>query len=267
MVQIAKMVRSTYYHIVSSWKQTDPDRKWKRRIKFIYNKHKGRYGYRRITDVLQEKGYYINKKKVLRLMRELGIQSIVRMKKYKSYKGDFGKAASNILDRNFEAEKPNQKWVTDVTEFKLFGEKLYLSPVLDLFNREIITYTLQSRPTFDLVETMLDKALDRVTKDDELIIHSDQGWHYRMPQYRNMLKNNNIKQSMSRKGNCYDNAVIENFFGILKSEFLYLQEFDNINHFKEELDSYINYYNHLRIKSKLNRKSPITYRKTFELTA
>lgn len=102
-----------------------------------------------------------DKKKVLRLMRELGIQSIVRMKKYKSYKGHFGKTASNILDRNFEAEKPNQKWVTDVTEFKLFGEKLYLSPVLDLFNREIITYTLQSRPTFDLVETMLDKALDR----------------------------------------------------------------------------------------------------------
>ncbi len=267
MVKIANMVRSTYYNIINSWKQSDPDRKWKRRIKFVYKTHKGRYGYRRITDVLQEKGYNINKKKVLRLMRELELKSIVRMKKYKSYKGAFGKAAPNILDRNFEADKPNQKWVTDITEFKLFGEKLYLSPVLDLFNREIITYTLQSRPTFELVETMLDKALNRITKDDELILHSDQGWHYRMPQYHNALKNNSITQSMSRKGNCYDNAVIENFFGILKSEFLYLEEFDNIEHFKDELDQYIDYYNHLRIKPKLNRKSPVAYRKLLESVA
>src|SRR5699024_8171545 len=184
IVQIAKMVRSTYYHIVSSWKQTDPDRKWKRRIKFIYNKHKGRYGYRRITDVLQEKGYVINKKKVLRIMRDLGLKCIVRMKKYKSYKGDVGKAAPNILNRNFKAKRPNQKWVTDITEFKLFGQKLYLSPILDLFNGEIITYTLQSRPTFDLVDTMLAKALEHVNEGDELLIHSDQGWHYRMPQYK-----------------------------------------------------------------------------------
>ncbi|MBP1914012.1 transposase InsO family protein [Lederbergia galactosidilyticus] len=130
MIQVANLVRSTYYHIVNSWKQPDPDRKWKRRITFIYHRHKGRYGYRRITDVLKEKGYEINRKKVLRLMRDLGLQCIVRIKKYKSYKGAYGKAAPNILKRNFKAEKPNQKWVTDVTEFKLFGEKLYLSPVL-----------------------------------------------------------------------------------------------------------------------------------------
>lgn len=261
------MVRSTYYYIVNNWKQPDPDRKWKRRIKFIYHKHKGRFGYRRITDLLQEKGHAINGKKVLRIMRELGLQCLVRIKKYKSYKGAFGKAAPNILNRNFEAEKPNEKWVTDVTEFTLFGQKLYLSPVLDLFNREIVTYTLQSRPTFDLVETMMKQALERVKESDELLIHSDQGWHYRMPQYRRALKENNITQSMSRKGNCYDNAVIENFFGILKSEFLYLQEFDSIEHFKDELEQYMYYYNHLRIKSKLKRKSPVAYRRNFELAA
>lgn len=160
MVKVAKLARSTYYNIVNSWKQPDPDRKWKRRIIFIYHRHKGRFGYRRITDVLKEKGHKINRKKVLRIMRELGLKCIVRMKKYKSYKEEFGKASPNILNRNFKAEKPNQKWVTDVTEFKLFGEKLYLSPVLDLFNGEIITYTLQSRPTFDLVETMLSQALE-----------------------------------------------------------------------------------------------------------
>lgn len=267
MVKVADMARSTYYNIVDSWKQLDPDRKWKRRIKFIYHRHKGRLGYRRITDVLREKGHVINRKKVLRIMRELGLKCIVRMKKYRSYKGTYGKTAPNILNRNFEAIKPNQKWVTDVTEFKLFGEKLYLSPVLDLFNGEIITYTLQSRPTFDLVETMLNQALEHVVEGDELLIHSDQGWHYRMPKYRSILKNNNITQSMSRKGNCYDNAVMENFFGILKSEFLYLQEFDNLEHFKEELKLYMYYYNHLRIKSKLKRKSPVSYRENFVLTA
>lgn len=266
-MKIADLPKSTYYHRVQSWKQPDPDRKWKRRIRFIYHKHKGRLGHRRITDVLQAKGYMINKKKVLRIMKEIGLQCIVRMKKYKSYKGGVGKTAPNILNRKFKAEKPNQKWVTDITEFKLFGQKLYLSPILDLFNGEIITYTLHTRPTFDLVETMLIEGLQRVNENDELLLHSDQGWHYQMPRYQHILKENHITQSMSRKGNCYDNAVIENFFGILKSEFLYLQQFESIDHFKKELEEYIHYYNHLRIKSRLNRKSPVSYRTSFEQAA
>ncbi|WP_156477384.1 IS3 family transposase, partial [Rossellomorea vietnamensis] len=175
MIKVAKLPKSTYYHITKKLDQPDPDRKWKRRINFIYHKHLGRLGYRRITDVLQAKGHDINKKKVLRIMRELGLKCIVRMKKYKSYKGKVGKVAPNILNRNFRADKPNQKWVTDVTEFKLFGQKLYLSPILDLFNGEIITYTLQSRPTFDLVEKMLEQGLKHVNEGDELLIHSDQG--------------------------------------------------------------------------------------------
>jgi putative transposase len=253
--------------VVQSWEKPDTDRKWKRRIQFIYRRHGGRLGYRRITDTLQEKGHVINKKKVYRIMKELGLQCIVRMKKYKSYKGEVGKAAPNILNRNFRAEKPNQKWVTDITEFKLFDQKLYLSPILDLFNGEIITYTLQSRPTFDLVAKMLRQGLANVSKDDELLIHSDQGWHYRIPRYQRILQENNITQSMSRKGNCYDNAVMENFFGILKSEFLYLQSFESIEHFKDELEKYIYYYNHLRIKSRLKRKTPVSYRAAFELAA
>ncbi|WP_226683357.1 IS3 family transposase [Sutcliffiella horikoshii] len=267
LAKVANISRSTYYFIVRSWEQPDPDRKWKRRLAFIYRKHQGRFGYRRITDVLQEKGNIINKKKVYRIMRELGLQCIVRMKKYKSYKGEIGKAAPNILDRNFKADRPNQKWVTDVTEFKLFGQKLYLSPILDLFNGEIITYTIQSRPTYELVGNMLKQGLERLNEDDNLILHSDQGWHYRMPKYKRTLKQNNITQSMSRKGNCYDNAVIENFFGIMKSELLYLQEFHSIDHFKEELEEYIHYYNHLRIKSRLKRKSPVAYRASFEQAA
>ena len=241
-------------------KQPDSDAELKREIKAIYDEHDGRYGYRRIRDQLHGRGQIVNHKKVQRIMKELGLQSLVRMKKYRSYKGTVGKVAPNILDRNFTAEKPNEKWVTDITEFKLFGEKLYLSPVLDLFNGEIITYTIGSRPTYSLVSEMLDKAFERLTKDDELLLHSDQGWHYQMKQYRNALKDHEITQSMSRKGNCYDNSVMENFFGIMKSELLYLKEFESIEHFKLELEKYIYYYNHKRIKSRLKGRSPVQYR-------
>ncbi|SDM30760.1 Integrase core domain-containing protein [Paenibacillus sp. OK060] len=137
-------------------------------------------------------------------MKELGLKSVVRMKKYRSYKGTVGKIAPNVLDRNFLAEKPNEKWVTDITEFKLFGEKMYLSPVLDLYNGEIITYTVGSRPTYSLVSEMLNQAFKRLSNEDELLLHSDQGWHYQMKQYRQALKEQAITQSMSRKGNCYD---------------------------------------------------------------
>ena len=182
------------------------------------------------------------------------------MKKYKSYRGNTGKVAPNVINRNFKADKPNEKWVTDVTEFSLFGQKLYLSPILDLYNSEVITYTVQSRPSFDLVGDMLEQALEALKPEDELILHSDQGWHYQMSKYQKTLKDNNIIQSMSRKGNCLDNAVIENFFGIVKTELLYLQEFESIDHFVKELHDYIFYYNNIRMKEKLNDLSPVEYR-------
>lgn len=260
LIKLADIPRSTYYYYVKHLDRPDKDAELKILIKEIYDEHKGRYGYRRIKDELVNRGYKVNHKKVQRIMKELGLKSLVRMKKYRSYKGKVGKTAPNILDRNFKAEKPNEKWVTDITEFKLFGEKLYLSPILDLFNGEIITYTIGSRPTYSLVSEMLEKSFERISDNDELIIHSDQGWHYQMKQYRHALKEHGITQSMSRKGNCYDNAVIENFFGIMKSEFLYLNEFESIEHFKQELEEYMFYYNNKRIKSKLKGKSPIQYR-------
>lgn len=211
----------------------DRDMELKKIIQAIYEEHEGRYGYRRIRDELANRGYHINHKKVQRLMKVLGLKCLVRMKKYRSYKGTIGKIAPIILERNFYAGKPNEKWVTDITEFKLFGEKLYLSPILALYNGEIITYTIGSRPVYSLVSTMLDQAFKRLTDEEKPIIHSDQGWHYQMKQYRHALKERGIKQSMSRKGNCYDNAVMENFFGIMKSEFLYLKEFESIAHFKK----------------------------------
>ena len=238
----------------------DPDADLKQLFQSIYDEHEDRYGYRRIRDELGNLGHEVNHKKVQRIMKALGIKSLVHIKKYRSYKGKIGKIAPNILDRNFKAEKPNEKWVTDITEFKLFGEKLYLSPILDLFNGEIITYTLGSNPTYSLVSDMLNQAFERLNEDDSLLLHSDQGWHYQMKKYRHCLSERGITQSMSRKGNCYDNAVIESFFSILKSEFLYLKEFKNVEHFKQELANYMTYYNHKRIKRKLKGMSPVQYR-------
>jgi len=229
-------------------------------ITTIFHENKGRYGYRRITTVLRSREFLMNHKTVQRLMKELGMICRVRMKKYRSYKGNVGKIAPNLLNRNFHADKPNQKWVTDVTEFSLFGEKLYLSPILDLHSSDLVSYTISDRPVLSMVTTMLDKAFAKIPDGTDLILHSDQGWQYQHKQYQRMLREKGIRQSMSRKGNCLDNAVIENFFGLLKSELLYLQEFHSMEHFKQELIEYLDYYNNRRIKAKLKGLPPAIHR-------
>ena len=254
------MARSSFYYHQKKNKSADKYKVIKELIQSIYHKHKGRYVYRRITDELENKGITINHKTVLRLMKLLGLKSVIRVKKYKSYKGEQGKIAPNILERNFKATAPNQKWATDITEFNVFGKKLYLSPIIDLFNQEIISYELTERPVFNQVVTMLKKAFKKIPNNTNLMLHSDQGWQYQMKQYQYLLKEKGIIQSMSRKGNCLDNAIIENFFGILKSEMFYTQKFKSIEQLKQEIDKYIVYYNNERIKSNLNKMSPIKYR-------
>ena len=256
----SNMARSSFYYYQKQSKLPDKYKTIKELIKSIYHKHKGRYGYRRITDELENKGIVINHKTVLRLMKLLGLKSIIRIKKYKSYKGEQGKIAPNILERNFKATAPNQKWATDITEFNVAGKKLYLSPIIDLFNQEIISYELTERPVFNQVVMMLKKAFKKIPNNTNLTLHSDQGWQYQMKQYQYLLKEKGIIQSMSRKGNCLDNAIIENFFGILKSEMFYTQKFKSIEQLKKEIDKYIIYYNNERIKSNLNKMSPIKYR-------
>ena len=232
----------------------------KEEITIIFHEHRGRYGYRRITAELHNRGYAINHKTVQRLMREIGLICRVRMKKYVSYKGKVGIVASNLIERNFEAEKPNQKWVTDVTEFGLFGQKLYLSPILDLCSRDIVSYAISDRPVLSMVTEMLDKAFEQIPDATALILHSDQGWQYQHKRYRKMLQDKGIRQSMSRKGNCLDNAVVENFFGLLKSELSYLQNFESMEHFKAELIDYLDYYNNRRSKAKLKGLPPAIHR-------
>ncbi|MCD8511837.1 MAG: IS3 family transposase [Bacillus sp. (in: Bacteria)] len=260
LVEVADIPRSTYYYWEKRLHKADKYTEVKEVINEIFHENKGRYGYRRIAKELNKRGIHHDPKTINRLMNEMGLKYLVRMKKYRSYKGNVGKIAPNLLNRNFYAEKMNQKWVTDITEFHLFGEKRYLSPVLDLCNGEIIAYTVMNRPVYKLVSNMLDQAIEHLQPGDQVILHSDQGWHYQMKKYQKTLNKHNIEQSMSRKGNCLDNAVIENFFGLLKSELLYLQEFDSLDHFERELEEYIYYYNHKRMKARLKDLSPIEYR-------
>ena len=254
------MARSTFFYYKKQFNLPDKYESEKKVITEIFHQNKGRYGYRRITLELRNRGVVLNHKTVSKLMKDIGLQCKVRIKKYRSYKGDIGRIAPNILERNFKANAPNQKWATDVTEFSLFGIKCYLSPIIDLYNGEIISYNITYRPTLDLVLNMIDTAFTKIPDNLNLILHSDQGWHYRHANYQHRLQQKGIRQSMSRKGNCLDNAIIENFFGLLKSELLYLQKFDSIEHFQKELVEYIDYYNNKRIKLNLNGLSPVIYR-------
>ena len=200
-------------------------------------------------------------------MKQQGLVCRVRMKKYRSYKGEVGKIAPDLLQRDFTAETPNQKRVTDATGFHLFGQKLYLSPILDLYSSHLVSYAISERPVLSMVTTMLEQALDKIPDGTNLLFHSDQGWPYQHKQYQRMLQQKGIQQSMSRKGNCLDNAVIENFFGLLKSELLYLQEFWSMEHFKQERIEYLDYYNNRRIKAKIKGLRPAIHRQQALLVA
>ncbi len=260
LLKAAQLPRSTFYYQQQVLRQDDKHQQLKETIKAVFERHKGRYGYRRITAAIRQLGSRVNHKTVQRLMGILGLKSLVRPKKYRSFKGEIGRTAPNELQRRFAADSANQKWVTDVTEFNVAGEKLYLSPILDLYNGEIVAFETSKRPVFDLVNSMLKKALAKLSPHEKPMLHSDQGWQYRMPAYQRQLRERQLVQSMSRKGNCYDNAAMESFFGVLKSEFFYLNKFDSVDALRDGLADYIHYYNHDRIKLKLKGLSPVQYR-------
>lgn len=254
------MARSVYYYHLDISRQAEPYLEVKNQIETIFHQHKGRYGYRRVHLELRNQNHFLNPKTVQKLMGQLNLKSTVRPKRYKSYKGSVGLIAANQLHRNFYADKPNEKWVTDVTEFNIKGQKVYLSPILDLFNQEIISYDISDRPRINAVTQMLKDAFKRLKEGEKPLLHSDQGWQYQMIVYQKALERQGLKQSMSRKGNCLDNAVMENWFGIMKTEFFYGKKFENVESFKKGLKEYIHYYNHDRIKQKLKGLSPVNYR-------
>jgi putative transposase len=257
---LAGLARSTFYYRQKTSALADRHAALKDSIKTVFALHKGRYGYRRITAAICRQGLRVNHKTVQRLMGQMGLKSLVRPKKYRSYKGSAGRIAPDLIQRQFSAEAANQKWVTDVTEFAVAGEKLYLSPVMDLFNGEIIAFETSRRPVFKLVEDMLAKALKTLAAGEKPILHSDQGWHYQMATYQRQLQKRDVVQSMSRKGNCLDNAAMESFFAVLKSELFHPNAFDSPQSLKDGIEDYICYYNNDRIKMKLKGLSPVQYR-------
>ena len=211
--------------------------------------------------VMRSKGYTLNHKTVLKLMRILDLKGKQRKNEiYHSYKGEVGKIADNILKRDFHASKPFEKLTTDVTQFKVCDEKVYLSPVMDLYNREIVSYSISTSPNLWQIRDMLDGLFAKLPADASPVFHSDQGWQYQHAEYQRLLAEHNITHSMSRKGNCMDNGAMENFFGRLKVEMFYGEKFENVNVFIDELKRYIDYYNYERISMKLKGMSPVQYR-------
>lgn len=258
------MPRSTfYYHLKAS--KTDKYIADKQIIKEVYEENEQRYGYRRITDELYAKGIIINHKKVLKIMKMLGIHGKKRKNEaYHSYKGEVGEIAENLLNRDFNASKPYEKLATDVTQFKVKDTKIYLSPVMDLYNNEITAYSISLHPDLAQMCEMLNELSKRLPKGATPILHSDQGWQYQHAEYQRYLKEHNIVQSMSRKGNCMDNGAMECFFGRLKVEMFYGEKFENVDDFIQKLHEYIFYWNNKRISRKLKGMSPVQYRTHYQ---
>ncbi|EFH5899492.1 IS3-like element IS1397 family transposase [Escherichia coli] len=260
LLKAAGLARSTLYYQLSLQKAKDKYADVKQLIASIFHEHRGCYGYRRIHCELQKRGLKFSGKTVRKLMQQLGLKSPVRLKKYRSYRGNMGLAAENILQRQFKAEAPCEKWVTDITEFRAGGQKLYLSPILDLFNGEIVAWETACRPTEELVKRMLNKGLESLAEGEKPLLLSDQGWHYRIKSYQSALADRGLVQSMSRKGNCLDNAVMENFFGHLKEEMYYRRDYRNVEELENAVNEYITYWNQKRIKLSLGGLSPVEYR-------
>ena len=242
----------------------------------IFYTHKGRYGYRRITLELTNRGFHINHKKVKRLMKRLGLYGIAPKAKYKSYKGAINGTVKNQLlnkvvdeenhktcyEGDFTTTKCDGKWTTDISEFHIAAGKLYLSPILDMHSREIISFSISNSPNYEQTKEMLNYAFKTHKDLKGLIFHSDQGWQYQMQPYHKVLKEQGIIQSMSRKGNCLDNSPMENFFGIMKREMFYGHEYEfkTLDELRIAMKEYIKYYNTQRITVKLKGLTPIQYR-------
>lgn len=264
--------KATYMYWQKRFDRKNKDQNLEETILEIRKEHKD-FGYRRVYGELKAQGIQVNKKRVQRIMKKLGLQvtSFTRKsRKYSSYKGKVGRIAPNRINRRFDTHIPHQKITTDTSEFKYYEvdtkgrmviKKLYLDPFMDLCNREIISYGISPRPSAESVMKALMEAIE-VTNGCEYrrTFHSDRGWAYQMKAYTHALKENRIFQSMSRKGNCYDNSIMENFFGIMKQEMYYGMVYYSYEELENAIRKYIAYYNEKRIKEKLGWLSPVQYR-------
>ena len=264
LLEAAGLSRSTYYYEISKTDAVkERNANLSSEITNIFNENKERYGVRRVHHELLNRGFKVNHKRVQRIMNQLSLKGKRPKEKYHSYKGDVGKVADNIINRDFSTEKPLQKWTTDVSQFNLPWGKCYISPILDMNTNEVISYNLSLSPNMAQVKDMLNKAFKRFPSVQGLIMHSDQGWQYQHAFYREELKKHGIIQSMSRKGNCYDNCIMETFFGRLKNEMFYGFEknYPSFEIFSKAIADYIDYYNNRRIQAKTKWMPPSKFRK------
>ena len=231
-------------------------------IQEIFVENKKRYGVRRVYRELLNRGKKVNHKRVQRIMHTMELMGKRPKEKYHSYKGEVGKVADNIINRDFSTTAPLQKWTTDVSQFNFSWGKCYISPILDMHTNEIIAYDLSLAPNMGQIKRMLDKAFEKFPNTNGLVFHSDQGWQYQHIYYRTALTKHGIIQSMSRKGNCYDNCIMETFFGRLKNELYYGHEkdFKSFEDFSMAVEEYIDYYNNKRIQVKTKWMPPVKYR-------
>lgn len=265
LCKLLKASRSGYYAFLKR-QEVDPDIDLKCKIRAIYEQRNKTVGYRRIQDELfRQYGLIVNHKKVLRLMQVLGIKAIIRRKYVNRTSREVavseGRVADNLLQRDFSADGPNQKWVTDVTHYRVFDDKLYLSTIKDLWNNEIVAYHISRRNDNPLVLETFRKALEKHKDVTGLIVHSDQGHQYTSHAYHDMLPQVGAQISMSRRGNCYDNASMESFFSHLKVEGLYLYDIRSIEEAQRRIEEYIRFYNEERAQRKLNKLTPVEYRR------
>ena len=250
----------------------NPNQELEDKILELHKEHKN-FGYRRMCGLLRKYGYTVNKKRVQRIMQKLGLQvtSFTRKnRRYNSYKGRVGKISPNRIHRRFNTSIPHQKITTDTTEFKYYQvdekghmviKKLYFDPFMDMYNSEILSYSISEHPSANGIIGALEKAI-QITADCPYrrTFHSDRGWAYQMKSYANQLRKNRIFQSMSRKGNCHDNSLMENFFGVMKQEMYYGRIYYSFTELQQVIEKYIKYYNEQRIKQKLGWMSPVEYR-------
>ena len=264
------MARSTYYYEIGKVDRVaDRNADLTEVIRQIFVQNKRRYGVRRVHRELLNLGYPVNHKCVQRIMHAQGLVGKHPKEKYHSYKGEVGKVADNIINRDFSTTKPLQKWTTDVSQFTFPWGKVYLSPILDMNTNEIISYSLSQSPNMEQICDMLNNAFERFPTTKGVIMHSDQGWQYQHTYYREELKRHGIIQSMSRKGNCYDNCIIETFFGRMKNEMFYgyEKEYTSFEKFKAAVAEYIAYYNNERIQKKTKWMPPVKFREASIMSA
>ncbi|WP_330270099.1 IS3 family transposase [Lentzea sp. NBC_00516] len=263
LLAAAGLARSTFFYHQARLTRPDPQAELKTAITEAFESAHGRYGHRRVHIVLARQGRRVTKKTVLKLMNVLGLVCKVRRpRRYRSWLGHTGTVADNVLGREFSASAPDTKWVTDVTEFRIGVDKLYLSPVIDLFDRSVIAYTYGPSPTLELTNSALRKAIATLPTEAGArpLMHSDQGFQYQHASWRTLLTDAGLTQSMSRRGNCLDNSLAENFFGHLKEELFHHNKFDTIAEFTAALHDYIGWYNTTRISTTLKGLSPVQYR-------